>query len=96
MGNSTDGGAVMENNHDGCFYKMILTEARWRRLPAELRAKLRRALGSKRALIGRPVLAVACELSSRRLYELAVPLYLVIDPFRREKWDDSPDDVPRL
>jgi hypothetical protein len=58
---------------------IIITEARWRQLPAELRAGLRQALGRKSAIVGRRVLDVAQALCERGAYGLAFDFYQVLD-----------------
>jgi hypothetical protein len=56
-----------------------ITEAMWRQLPAELRARLRRRLGRKTAVLDHQVLDVAKALCHRAAYELAFDLYQALD-----------------
>jgi hypothetical protein len=58
---------------------MILTEAHWRELPAELRVALRRALERKSNMIDHTVLDVASALRERGAYGLAFDLYQILD-----------------
>ena len=52
---------------------VIISQTVWRRLPPALRAELRQVLGSKQAILNRPVLDVARALCARdaSLLELA-------------------------
>ena len=59
--------------------KLPLTPARWRRLPPQLRAELRQVLGSKQAILNRPVLDVARDLCARDAALLAWHLYQGLD-----------------
>jgi hypothetical protein len=59
--------------------QLVITEAVWRKLPAELRAGLRRALGRKSAIVGRQVLDIAQALCERGAHDLAFDLYQVLD-----------------
>jgi hypothetical protein len=52
-----------------------LTEARWRRLHPEFRARLRQVLGRKRAMINRQVLQIARDLCARSAHGVALALY---------------------
>ena len=58
---------------------MILTEAHWRELPAELRRALGRVLKRKSAIVGRQVLDIAQALCERGAYGLAFDLYQALD-----------------
>jgi hypothetical protein len=53
----------------------LITEARWRRLPVELRGGLRRLLGQKSAIVDHTVLDIASALCERSAYDLALTFY---------------------
>jgi hypothetical protein len=58
---------------------IIITEAIWRELPAELRRALRQVLKGKSAIVGRQVLDVVQALGEHGAYGLAFDLYQVLD-----------------
>ncbi|HEX9872179.1 MAG TPA: hypothetical protein VGC99_27000 [Candidatus Tectomicrobia bacterium] len=59
--------------------QLPLTPARWRCLAPELRTELRQVLGSKQAILNRPVLDVARALCARDASLLAWHLYQGLD-----------------
>ncbi|MGH2393985.1 MAG: hypothetical protein ACRDGH_10950, partial [Candidatus Limnocylindria bacterium] len=59
--------------------QLPLTAARWRRLHPALRAEFRQVLGTKAAIINRPVLDVARALCAHGAYVLVWHLYQGLD-----------------
>jgi hypothetical protein len=62
-----------------------LTEAHWRQLPPALRARLRRRLGGKAAILNRPVLNIAQALCERGDFDLTFDLYRAPCPPTRRR-----------